>query len=668
MKSVYRFVLGAVLLAGLLAPVCVVQAQEWEEPKHWSEIGTVDRWLELDSKFYRIAEDIQYLDKSQYNVNQIKEYEKTRIYNGTLEGIGLRDWKALDDKAREDRGKQATKELKYLSDFRNRVEQQAQRTKESSASGWGGQTQDVTVVGTCLSKLRTATGLEPANPYAWHMLSFFARVVGDLDRCETALVSARYALDDVPEGHLIELRAAVALDLAWLHRDQGKFKKALEEVALAESLSQVSMETVALRGLVAAQSGDVQLAGEIASKLGSVEVSKFPPNLTSLSYGPDIPDISAWRKKSSGYMKAWILALSWLQQGNADMASASFREYSLNDVYPLGPRFWSDAAFIYEMTGRRQMAVKAWSVARIYVPYIPYLIYKPYGTNLGQLTGRPGELPFFLGFDRFFMSGNRLAYAAQLVDAAAAATDEMEKQEMAARALDQLDICISTGYYAGQAQVMSGQVYYLMGDLQTALMEVQGALEKLQASGDEASVAAVLAGLSKASGEIDSKDIANFYGQSGTQTGRWIVDEDPVAKLEELRKANATEPTDATRRDLARYLIRNVDPVEGQKLALGAFTAGDLETKKIIEIPAEDMELILEADRAQGHTELGLALVNALEGGAEDPWNDTGLWAMAGFICLDTGHEAEGKFALQRASELDPGNQGLKVQLALMGG
>jgi len=668
MKAAFLFVLGLVLFTGLVAPVCSVQAQEWEEPKHWSEIGTVDRWVELDRRFYRIFEDVQYLDKSQYNVNQIKEYEKTRIYNGRLEGIGLQDWKALDDKAREDRGKQAARELKYLSDFRIRVEQQAQRTKEGTASGWGQGVQDVTVVGTCLSKLRTATALEPANPYAWHMLAFFARIVGDLDRCETALISARYALDDIPEGNLTELRAAVALDLAWLYRDKGQFKKALEELALAESLSEASLESTALRGLIAAQSGEVQLAGEIASKVGSVEISSFPPSITSLSYAPDIADINAWRKKSSGYMKAWILALSWLEQGNADMASATFREYSLNDVYPLGPRFWGDAAFIYEMTGRRQMAVKAWSLARIYVPYIPYLVYKPYGTNLGQLTGRPGELPFFLGFDRFFMSGNRLAYAAQLVDAAAMATDEIEKQEMAARALDQLDICISTGYYAGQAQVMSGQVYYLMGDLQMALMEIQGALEKLTASGDDASVAAILAGLSKASDELDSKDIANFYGQSGTQTGRWIVDEDPEAKLEELRKAYATEPSDETRRDLARYLIRNVDPAEGHKLALGSFTAGDLETSKIREIPAPDMELILEADRAQGHTELGLALVKALEGGAEDPWNDTGLWAMAGFICIDSGHEAEGKIGLQRASELDPGNQGLKVQLALMGG
>jgi len=668
MKTVYRLVLGAVLMTGLLAPVCVAQAQEWEEPKHWSEIGTVDRWLNLDQKFYRIFEDVQFLDKSQYNVNQVKQYDKTRIYNGRLDGIGLGDWKILDEKERKERGKQASRELKYLSDFRMRVEQQAQRTRESSTSGWGAQVQDVRVVGDCLSKLRTATSLEPVNPYAWHMLSFFARLVGDMDRSETALVSARYALDEVPEGNLTEMRAAVALDLAWMYRDQGRFEKVLEEVALVESLGAESLETRALRGLVAAQTGDVQLAGEIAKNLGSVEVAVFPPNLRTLSYGPDIPDISAWRRKDSNYLKNWILALTWLREGNTDMAAATFREYSHNDVYPLAARFWNDAAFIYEVTGRRQMAQKAWSLSRIYVPYIPYMVFKPYASNLGQLTGRPGGLPYFLGFDKFFMTGNRLAYAARLVEDVALAEDELLKQEMAGRALEQLEICAGTGHYPGQAKVLMGQVYYLMGDLSSALIEVEGALTVLDEMGDQASIAAVLAGLSESRNDLDPKDIANFYGQSGTQTGRWFVDADPEAKLAELREAQATAPTDETRRELARFLIRHVDPVEGHQVALGSFTPADLETKKIIEIPAADMELILEADRAQGHSELGLALVKALEGGAEDPWNDTGLWAMAGFICLDAGHEAEGKFALQRASELDPGNQGLKVQLALMGG
>ena len=57
---------------------------------------------------------------------------------------------------------------------------------------------------------------------------------------------------------------------------------------------------------------------------------------------------------------------------------------------------------------------------------------------------------------------------------------------------------------------------------------------------------------------------------------------------------------------------------------------------------------------------------NRLEGGAEDPWNHAVLWIYAGFICMDVGDMAEAKFALERAQALDPGNQALKIQLALM--
>jgi len=86
----------------------------------------------------------------------------------------------------------------------------------------------------------------------------------------------------------------------------------------------------------------------------------------------------------------------------------------------------------------------------------------------------------------------------------------------------------------------------------------------------------------------------------------------------------------------------------------------------ITQLAGDDLALVLEADRTEGEDELALALVKAFEGGATDPWNHAGLWILAGFICLDGGDMADGKVALERALELDPGNQGLKIQLALM--
>jgi tetratricopeptide (TPR) repeat protein len=305
-------------------------------------------------------------------------------------------------------------------------------------------------------------------------------------------------------------------------------------------------------------------------------------------------------------------------------------------------------------------------MARINNPYIVYLVYKPYAIELGKLTGRPGAVPFFLGFDLFYTSGSRLGFAAALVERVAAAEDDLQKQELVSRALDELDLCIATGIYPAQAQVLKGQAYYLMGDLGSALLEVEAALMLMNEQGDTAGSTAVLQGLAKSDEDLAPTDVANFYSQSGTSSGRWMKAEDREAQLAGLRKAFADDPSPVNRQNLARFLIRNDQVPEGRDLAMGDLKGQELTGENITQLSGDDLALVLEADRAEGEDELALALVRALEGGATDPWNHAGLWTLVGFICLDGGDIAEGKVALERASELDPGNQGLKIQLALM--
>jgi len=668
MKNIARTIAAAALVAAAVCTGAPARAQDWEMPAGWDEVGRVEQWRGLDSLFYRVFENVQFLDTSQFKVDQVREYEKTKEDGGKVEGVTLDTWETLDDAEKTSRRKEARGDLKLVVDFRQRIEQQAQRTRQNLESGWGTQVADVTAVGDCLNRLNTAVWLDPSNPFTWHLLAYFTRIVGDLDRSEAALANARAALDRVPAGQLDDVRAGVALDQAWLYRDKGDFDRALEALDRAEALGVQGFEPTLVRGLIAAQTGDVQAAGEYARQLKSVEIRNFPPNLKSTSFGPELPNIASWRLKPSNYASAWILALSWLGEGNVDMARAAFREYSLNDLYPLAYRFWNDAGYIYEVTDRRQMANNAWKLARIHSPYIPYMVYKPYTANVGGLTGRGGPLPYILGFDRFFHSGSRLAFAVGLVDRLVNTDDDLKKQELAARALEQIEICQATGHYPGQAAVLAGQVYYLMGDLNSALIEVKGGLARMDELNDAPGAQAVLKGLSQARSELNPQDVANFFSQSGASGGRWTVSADPVAELAALRKAYADDASDANRRALARFLIREGDHAEGRTLALGPFPASALESKEIVKIPAEDIELVLEADRAEGSPDLALALVRALQGGAKDPWNTAGLWAMAGFACIDAGHDAEGKVALERASELDPGNQGLKVQLALMGG
>lgn len=655
----------ALCLTAILVFMSTV-AVAWEQPREWSDLGMVSKWKAHDTRFYRAYENSPFLDKSQFKMDQFKQYEKTREYTGKMDGIGLETFLALDAGEQSKRRKAADRELKFLVDFRQRIESQVQRTRERQGSGWGAQVGDMTVIGDCLGKLRNAVSLDPSNPYAWHMLGYFSNMVGDRARAVAALNGADAALAKIPADQLKELRAEVAVDRAWVERDLGNFEAALASLKTAAENGASGTEPRLLQGLISAQTGQTQIAVEIATALRAAEVRAYPPDLTSTSFAPELNDVNSWRKRTSNYQQSWILALTWLQEGNLDMAAAAFGNFSLNDQYPEAQRFWNDAGRIYEMTGRRSEAHKAWSMARVFNPYIVYFVYKPYAMDLGRLTGRPGAVPYFVGFDRFYIAGNRLAYCAGLVDQAAAAQDDYEKQELGSRALDELEICRAAGIYPAQAQVLKGQVYYLMGDLGSALLEVEAALQVMEDSGDKAGVAAVLQGLSKSESELLPTDVANFYSQSGTSEGRWIKPGNLDEKLAGLRKSYGDDPSDQNRHELARFLIRNDNPEEGRDLAMGGLKGQELSKDNILKLSGDDLALVLEADRKEGEDALALALVRALEGGAEDPWNHAVLWIYAGFICLDVGDMAEARVALERAQELDPGNQALRIQLAIM--
>jgi tetratricopeptide (TPR) repeat protein len=654
-----------VVLAILLA-VYATGALAWEQPKEWPDIGMVSKWKEYDARFYRTYQDGPFLDQSQFKFDQVKQYAKTREYNGSMDGIGLETFLEKDADEQTKRRKLAAKELKFVADFHQRMQTMIQRIRAQQGSGWGEQIGDQTVIGDCLGKLRTAVGLDPSNPYAWHVLGYFANLVGDKARANGALAYALAALTLVPEDELTELRAEVALDMAWLQRDLGKFDKASSQLKAAVDYGAKGSEPRLLQGLIAAQTGETQKATEIASALRSAEVRSFPPNLRSSGFAPELADVSLWSKRTSNYLQSWILALTWLNEGNIQMATGAFGNFSFNDQYPLGQRFWDDAGRIYEMTGRRSLAIKAWEMARINIPYIVYFVYKPYAVDVGMLTGRPGAVPFYLGFDLFFNGGSRLAYGEALVQMIAAAEEEIDKQEIGMKAIEELELQQQTGNYPSQAQVLKGQSYYLLGDLGTALLEVEGALETMEKQGDQAGIAAVMQGLAKSDDDLKPTDVANFYSQRGASGGRWIKPTDLEDHQASLRKAYADDPSDENRHALAQFLIRNEDPTEGRELALVPIEGQELGKDNIRQLSGDDLALVLEADRAEGDDELALALVKALESGAEDPWNHAVLWIYAGFICLDGDEMPEAKAALERAQELDPGNQALRIQLAIM--
>lgn len=659
-------VTGIFTLIIVLGGLATGTAVAWEPQSNWQDIGTVRGWVALDAKFYRIHEESLYLNESHQKTNQVKEYEKTREYRGRLEGIGTDLWQTLSADEQKERRKLAQRELKFVADFRNRILNQVQNTRLELRSGWGEQITDHTVVGDILTKLRTAVALDPSNPYAWHLYSYFSTLVGDETRALLAIAGAENALALIPETEELELRAGVALDKAWLLRSQGLFDEAMASLEVVRAAGTKNVESLLVQGLLAAQTGDDQTAITIAVELRGTKVGSFPMNTRSASFSPDLANVDAWKMKPSSYLHDWIMAYTWLREGKMDLAGSAFGAHRLNDQRPFAKRFWNEAASFYEVTGRYSMAQNAWVQARVTTPYYPYMVSKDYTERLGNLTGRPGKIPYLLGFDSHFLSGSRLAFCAALVNEMATATEQDQKLMLATRALDQLEIIERFGVYTGQASVLQGQVYYLMGDLSSALVEIEQALEHLQKTGDMVAYKAVLAQLSVVDHDLAPQDIANFYGQSGTSRSRWRTDADPDAALAALRAEYAADDNDLNRQNLARFLIRSDELAEGRELARASLDGAKVTEQNVSQLAGKDVELLLEAERNAGGKELATYLVATLKSGEFNPWYEAGVWTLVGFICLDHELNADGKLALERASALDPGNQGLKIQLSLM--
>ncbi len=267
------FVVPAILM--FLVPAVTFA---WDEPSHWSDVGDVAAWKSLDAMFYRLRDDPVFLNRSQFGVDQEAAYVRTLEYDDDLGPVDMQDWNSLPSSEREQRVKRARRQLDQVARFRQRIETQAQHTRENLPTSWGAEVSDVTALGDCLRELDTAVGLDPTNPYAWHLYSWFASCVGDLDRAGRAMAGAEAALARVPEDQLPDLRRGVTMDRAWLSWDQGETDAADQAVEQAAALGANDFEVTLLRGLIAARQGDQEAAFAQADRLRQVDVRRFPIN------------------------------------------------------------------------------------------------------------------------------------------------------------------------------------------------------------------------------------------------------------------------------------------------------------------------------------------------------------------------------------------------------
>jgi tetratricopeptide (TPR) repeat protein len=199
----------------------------------------------------------------------------------------------------------------------------------------------------------------------------------------------------------------------------------------------------------------------------------------------------------------------------------------------------------------------------------------------------------------------------------------------------------------------------LLGDIASSISELETAILLLEKQGDDQIQLAVMKDLAALLHNSQNGNRPELLKQSGNSRGRWEPDAEPDRRRQQLASQLANHPgDDRLILEMARFDIRHDRPQEGRLL---------LEQHDRLASTNEAVSLKLEADRLLGRTELALNLLDRLDSGTADHLNQAGVWSLVGSICLEQGFPAQARRAWTHALELDPENQGLRMQLRVMG-
>ena len=407
----------------LFVSLCLIPAAAcaWEVPSHWAELGTVDEWMRRDGEIWRFEGDGVFNDRSQKNVDQRKVYEGTGSTWAAWRGSRWRTSWPCRRTGRRIASAPPSKHRDYLLRFRDRMDNYVNQSRADQPIAWGADVADVMTIGEHLQHLWSLVAMDPANVHAWHIYALFSTIAGDTDRALGALGGAEAALAEVPAGELKDVRARVALDRAWLLRDKGDLAgaNAALETAVADGAPQTGNDPAARapagpgrRDEPRGRRPGQEPCGAWRSASGRSE--RPSPGRRPASGGPSGRTWAPGRRSLRSISRAGSWPWSGSRRADRKCSARPSASISVKDIYPLGWRFWREAGRIYEISGRPELAHKAWMAARVWAPYSAFYPVKAYVADLSRLTGRPTQHAVYLAFDTFYIAGHRLVPGAVL--------------------------------------------------------------------------------------------------------------------------------------------------------------------------------------------------------------------------------------------------------------
>lgn len=652
-----------VLTAGLslfLTTFSVQAAEPWQEPSHWADVGSVNSWMDIDLRLNNGTAGAVLTVSS----HQQDYYDRTLVHMSNMPAIGLDAFLGLSELEQQERRDEAYKALSLVIRWHYRLVYKANCIDYRN---WGGGQTGVTMMELVLTELQTSSGVDPTNPYVWHLLGWFRAVVGDLDRSEQCFLMAEQVLTHVPDDQMINMRRRLALDRAWNKRTLGQTELARVQVAKAAQYGGVDFETHLLNGLLAAADGNQNEAIIYAMRVE--DIGDY-----GLKHGRRLP--KPLHKKISDYTPrvaaAWILASFWLKKGYPEEAAEAFTlwrfQRNRNDMtIPFAHRFWQDAGTVYYCIGRQDRAMIAWRRGLHFTPFRPYFVYRAYSADKEDMPGLTYSMPFYLNYNSMFGGGSRFAFALTMARTLKLSDSMDEYMNILACAQKELLICMQTGEFQPQVCLALESIYRRTGQDPMADNCRQRAVEAFEHLGytveetEPPQMLVLKERIPKRLSRTVVKSPAN-----GTKVP-WPEDRPVQEVLDEKQMAYFANPTPENRRELARFLIRNLKVNEGRNLLLRGHGSLPGTGEDFTALGDEDLIVLLEADRFDNVATTSRRLVELLLSGNATQWQNGEVWALAGLILLDEDERAGGLVAMEHALELDPDNGGLRMHMKLFG-
>jgi tetratricopeptide (TPR) repeat protein len=449
-----------------------------------------------------------YISRNIQPAEPFQEYLDAFKYKAEVDSCGLAEFLALPEAEQQERRLLAHAYREKALRFRRLINELWEDNLSNRAIAdywaWPNPSGAGDGITRAMSSLVKASGIDPANPYTWYDLAYFTGIIGDEVRCRSYMDASLAAMDAFrgsPPGGFAEMRVRIALDYAWMLRDQGRHIESLSWLDRADSLfsarpprtPDIVREARLIRGLVWADMGWLTEARTAASKLRGIKVwvrnwIVFDDQYAMTSVGAPA-DKRAWETQPMDFATNWIWALTYLKQGDQERALdviGDLKIYTLKEYPPsYNYRFWNDLGWIYEQCGLMGNARLCYGMAAVFRPYFVY--YPMIGARgSARVHGQAGSgTPYFLSYRHFFIGGSLFSYAANCALAFEVEKEPVRKSMLADVALAKLNACRRRGIRGASALALRGRVHYFLNNLNQAEEDLLLAYKELKELGRE---------------------------------------------------------------------------------------------------------------------------------------------------------------------------------------